>query len=64
MPVNVPYLPAGPGRELALGLYAAQLTLNLAWTPLFFKSHRLSLATYDGAGVRLLPCMQCQAGCM
>lgn len=32
------------GREIALLLFALQLTLNLAWSPLFFGFHQLSVA--------------------
>jgi benzodiazapine receptor len=28
-----------PGRRLALGLFAAQLAINLSWSPIFFKLH-------------------------
>ncbi len=31
-------------RALALGLFALQLVLNLAWTPLFFAAHQVTLA--------------------
>jgi translocator protein len=31
-------------RPLALGLFALQLILNLAWTPLFFAAHQVTLA--------------------
>ncbi|KAI8913777.1 translocator protein [Powellomyces hirtus] len=31
----------------ALKLYAGQLALNLAWTPLFFLAHRLGAAAFD-----------------
>ena len=30
-----------PGRWVALGLFAAQLALNLAWAPLFFSEHQI-----------------------
>lgn len=32
------------GRGLALGLFGTQLILNLAWSPLFFAAHQVSLA--------------------
>jgi tryptophan-rich sensory protein len=32
------------GRGLAVGAFAAQLALNLAWSPVFFTAHRLTLA--------------------
>ena len=35
------------GGPLPLGLYAAQLTLNFMWSPLFFKAHNLQAASYD-----------------
>lgn len=34
------------GRGLALALFALQLVLNLAWSPLFFAWHQLSLALW------------------
>ena len=30
----------GPARGAALGLFAAQLVLNLAWSPVFFAMHQ------------------------
>lgn len=35
-----------PGRPAALGLFAAQLVLNLIWSPLFFAAHQVTLAFY------------------
>jgi tryptophan-rich sensory protein len=32
------------GRGLAIGLFAAQLLLNFAWSPIFFAMHRVGLA--------------------
>ena len=37
---------AGSGA-VPLGLYAAQLALNFAWSPLFFKRHALGAAAVD-----------------
>ena len=36
-------LAAGPGRgkALALGLFLFQLAMNLTWSPLFFRAHRM-----------------------
>ena len=33
-----------PERPIAIGLFAAQLALNLAWSPIFFAAHRIRLA--------------------
>jgi len=37
-----------------LALYAAQLALNLAWTPIFFKKHQIGFALADVTGELLL----------
>lgn len=34
----------GPHRQLALGLFALQLLLNLAWSPVFFGLHQARAA--------------------
>jgi hypothetical protein len=43
-PPSPPPSCAGP---VPLGLYAAQLALNFAWSPLFFKRHALGAAAVD-----------------
>jgi hypothetical protein len=43
-PPSPPPSRAGP---VPLGLYAAQLALNFAWSPLFFKRHALGAAAVD-----------------
>ncbi|GGN90079.1 TspO/MBR family protein [Haloarcula pellucida] len=35
---------AGRQRRLALGLFAAQMAFNVAWTPTFFQAQNLTLA--------------------
>ncbi|WEK43309.1 MAG: tryptophan-rich sensory protein [Candidatus Sphingomonas colombiensis] len=41
-------------RWLAIGLFVAQLALNLIWTPLFFGKHDISLALMDLVALLLL----------
>lgn len=41
-------------QKKPLGLYAAQLALNFAWQPLFFKAKRLDIALVDISGVLVL----------
>lgn len=36
--------------QLGMGLYAAQLLANFAWTPIFFEHHNISLAATDMTG--------------
>lgn len=36
--------PFSKGRQLAVALFAAQLTLNFAWSPVFFGFHMIDLA--------------------
>jgi translocator protein len=38
------YARGAKGRRIALSLFGAQFLLNLAWTPLFFAAHKVSLA--------------------
>lgn len=35
------------GGALPLGLYTTQLLLNLAWSPIFFKLHKLAAASVE-----------------
>jgi translocator protein len=39
------------GRGAAIGLFALHVVLNLAWSPLFFGAHRITLALVDVAGM-------------
>ncbi len=39
--------PSSPERTKALGLWATQLALNGAWTPLFFRAHMPGAALVD-----------------
>jgi benzodiazapine receptor len=45
-------------HPLPLALYAAQLLLNWAWSPLFFTAHRLGAALLD-AGLQLVSIIAC-----
>ena len=38
--------PGAAGRGLALSVFAVQLLINLAWTPVFFGMHKMSTALY------------------
>ncbi len=40
-----------PGRGLALGLFAAQLALNLAWSWIFFHRHAIGMALIEIAAL-------------
>jgi len=42
------------GRRLALGLFLAQMALNVAWTPVFFLAEDLALALGVIGGLLLL----------
>ncbi|AKT38940.1 TspO/MBR family protein [Chondromyces crocatus] len=44
---RVAWAPKSADRSAALALWAAQLGLNAAWTPLFFGKHRPQLALAD-----------------
>lgn len=37
---------ASSAGQVALGLYGAQLTLNMAWSPLFFHFHSFKWVSY------------------
>ena len=43
---------SGAARKAALTLYAGQLALNFAWSPLFFKQHWLDASLVGSAGAR------------
>ena len=46
------------GGFTPLALYAVQLALNLAWSPIFFKKHQLGFALADVTGAA--PCLSRQ----
>ena len=50
------------GGFVPLALYAAQLALNLAWSPIFFKKHQLGFALADITGA-LLPGARSRPAC-
>ena len=43
-----------PGKGLALSLFAAQLVLNYAWSPVFFAMHKVHLALWLIVAIILL----------
>mmetsp|Transcript_9752 Transcript_9752/g.24274 ORF Transcript_9752/g.24274 Transcript_9752/m.24274 type:complete len:207 (+) Transcript_9752:55-675(+) len=45
------YKTKGTKKRLPLALYGAQLLLNLAWQPIFFKAHRPDIALADSAAM-------------
>jgi tryptophan-rich sensory protein len=45
-------------QAVPLAVYGVQLLLNFLWTPLFFKVHRLDMASADIAGVYEVLCLQ------
>ena len=52
-------------RNLALGLYGAQLLLNFAYTPLLFSAKALDLALLDITGARVCLCVvSCACVCV
>ncbi len=46
--------PPSPARSAGLALFAAQLALNFAWSPLFFAAHQVELALAALAAMLLL----------
>jgi len=43
-----------PGRARAIRLFGIQLLLNLAWTPLFFAAHQVTLALWMAVAILVL----------
>lgn len=57
-------LSAGWARQsVPLTVYAIQLLLNFMWTPLFFKMHKLDLATFDILGKYTRPSQLLAVSC-
>ena len=47
------------GGALPLSLYGVQLLMNLAWSPLFFRSHEIGFALLDITGDDLTAFVDC-----
>lgn len=49
------------GRGVALGLFTGQLLLNLAWSPIFFAAHQVTVAFWMILAILLLAIATCFA---